>query len=340
MTGTTAPQRIQVSHASDSSIARQVAREMALAIGFEPLQCEEIVLVVSELASNLVRHAKEGTLVLFPIQDNHRSGIQIESLDRGPGIPDIELAITDGFSSTGNFGNGLGTVNRLMDEFHITSSVAPISGTSILCKRWLRLDYADENCPLEFGVASRPHLGMNLNGDAFVIKRWHQSVLVAVIDGLGHGQYAHRAARTAKDYVNRHYDQPLPELFRGVGRACRATRGVVMAIARFDWNRNHLSFANIGNIEARVIGSSTPVRFLVRRGIIGNNAPSPCITDHQWHPHYILILHSDGLTTHWEWQDFSKLTGKPASLIAQELLRSLAKENDDATVVVVKGVMR
>ncbi|MFB2838688.1 ATP-binding protein [Floridanema evergladense] len=338
MTKTT-PQRIQVSHSSDSSVARQAAKELAQAIGFEPIQCEEIVLVVSELATNLLQHAKEGTLVLMQIEDRIRRGIQIESIDRGCGIPDIELAIADGFSSVGNLGHGLGTVNRLMDEFYITSQTSVNPGTYILCKRWLRQETFSRDCPLEFGVASRPYPGMTLNGDAFTIKRWEQSTLVAVIDGLGHGQYAHRAARTAQDYINRHYDQPIPELFRGVGRACRATRGVVMAIARFDWGQSKLTFASVGNIEARVINSPTPVRFLIRRGIIGNNAPSPNVTEHPWRNHYILILHTDGLVTHWQWDSFSQFGHLSATRIAQELLRSLAKDNDDATVIVVKGVL-
>lgn len=328
------PHRIPVSHPSDGSIARHAAKELARNLGFEPLHCEEILLVVSELVSNLIRYATQGILVLVPIQDQDRQGIRVESIDQGPGIPDVELAITDGFSTSGNLGNGLGTVNRLMDEFKITSH--PGQGTHIICKRWLRVEHVTQDCPLEFGVASRPHPGMTLNGDAFTIKRWGHYVLVAVIDGLGHGQYAHRAARTAQDYVNRHYDQSLPELFRGTGRACRATRGVVMALARFNWQQNTLTFATIGNIEARIVESSTPVRFLIRRGIIGSNAPSPTVTEHPWYNHYILILHTDGLSTHWQWEDFPQLAQTSATRIAQELIRKLAKQNDDATVVVVR----
>lgn len=333
------PTRIQVSHSSDRIVACRTAREMVMALGFSAVQGEEIVLVVSELATNLLQHATSGTIVLMPVEEGDRHGIQVESIDQGPGIPDIELAITDGFSTAGNLGNGLGSINRLMDEFEITSQVRENSGTHIRCKRWRRDYRVAETTPLDVGVASRPYPGMNLNGDAYTIKRWEHFALVAVIDGLGHGQYAHRAARTAQDYINRHYDQPLPDLFRGVGRACRATRGVVMAIARFDNHRNTFTFASIGNIEARVIGSPAPVRFLIRRGIIGSNAPSPSITEHPWRSPYLLVLHTDGLMTHWQWDDFSQLVGSSATRIAQELLRKLAKDNDDATVVVVKGVV-
>jgi anti-sigma regulatory factor (Ser/Thr protein kinase) len=332
-----AQQTIHISHASDVSIARRAVREMARAIGFDEHGSEEIVLVVSELGSNLVKHAGGGTLTMTPVTDGGRSGMQIECVDRGPGIPDTDLAVADGFSTAGSLGYGLGTVNRMMDEFDIMSRGGPDHGTYILCRQWLRLEVpGTEPCPLDFGAAARAHPGMTLNGDAFVIRRWGESALVGVIDGLGHGQYAHRAAQKAQEYVKRHFDQPMISIFRGVGRDCRATRGVVMALARFDWGQGRLTFASVGNVEARVLGGSEPIGFMIRRGVLGLNAPNPVVTEHRWQPGYVMVLHSDGLTTHWRWEDFRHLASQPAADMARELLRALAKDSDDATVIVVK----
>src|SRR5262249_34087610 len=121
--------------------------------------------------------------------------IQIESQDNGPGIADFERAVTDGYSTAGSLGNGLGAVNRLMDElqFH---SLSP--GTRIICQRWLR---ARETVPainwLDFGAATRAYRMLRENGDAFIVKRWQGFALAGVIDGLGHGQFAQRAAQSA-----------------------------------------------------------------------------------------------------------------------------------------------
>jgi serine/threonine protein phosphatase PrpC len=158
-----------------------------------------------------------------------------------------------------------------------------------------------------------------------------------VIDGLGHGPFAQRAAQTARQYVESHVDQPLDVIFRGVGRACHATRGVVMALARFDRDGTQLTFANIGNIEARVFGSVEPMNFAVRRGIVGVNAPNPVVTQHRWQPNHVLVLHSDGVTTRWRGEDFRDLGSASASVMARRLLHALAKDDDDATVLVVKG---
>jgi serine/threonine protein phosphatase PrpC len=196
--------------------------------------------------------------------------------------------------------------------------------------------------PLEFGTATRLYAGMEVNGDAFVIKQGATGALVGVIDGLGHGQYAHEAAEAARQYVEAHFDQSLALIFRGVGRACRATRGVVMALACFAWDGQtggnlQLTFGSIGNVEVRACGGSERFTFGIRRGILGLNAPEPLITQHVWPPGAVMVLHSDGLRTHWKWEDFPQLARQPATVAAQHLLQALAKDNDDATVVVAKS---
>lgn len=332
-------QVIPVARASDVHIARRAAKDMALALGFDEQVSEEIVIAVSELASNLVKYAQTGTLMLTPIARGAEGGIQIESRDRGPGIADVEQAMADGFSTAGSLGYGLGTVNRLMDHFDITSRCGAEAGTTIVCTRWRRIAKPTlKSCPLEFGAATRPYPTMSVNGDAFVIKRWNASALVSVIDGLGHGQYAHRAAQTARQYVETHFDQPLDAIFRGAGRTCRATRGVVMALVRFDFAKNGIaySFASVGNIETRLFGGASRQQFIVRRGIIGGNAPNPRVTEHRWEPGTVMVLHSDGVICHWGLADFPDVTHASASTMAQRLLRRLAKENDDATIVVVR----
>jgi anti-sigma regulatory factor (Ser/Thr protein kinase)/serine/threonine protein phosphatase PrpC len=332
------PVLIAVVHGSDVNEARQRAQAMALAIGFDETASAEVALAVSELGANLLRHTRGGTLTLTPLVDGRRVGMQVISQDRGPGMADVEQALTDGYSTAGGLGYGLGTVNRLMDELDIVSEPGTSGGTRIACKRWLRADVRPGlPTPLAVGAATRPHPGMTANGDAFVIKHWDEGTLVAVIDGLGHGPFAQRAAQTARQYVERHVDQPLDVIFRGVGRACRATRGVVMALARFDWGGTRLTFASIGNIEVRAFGSVEPMDFAIRRGIVGVNAPNPVVTQHRWQPNHVLVLHSDGLTTRWRWEDFRDLGSASASVVARRLLQALAKDDDDATVLVVKG---
>jgi anti-sigma regulatory factor (Ser/Thr protein kinase)/serine/threonine protein phosphatase PrpC len=334
------PHVIRVSHMSDVAVARQATTALAAAIGFVGKDCEEIALAVSELATNLVKHAHGGTLMLTALVEERRVGLQITSHDGGPGIADVGQALTDGFSTVGSLGYGLGTVNRMMDTMDITSQ--PGQGTRIVCRRWVRqAEHRTLPERLDCGAATRAHPLMGVNGDAFVLKQWSGGALVGVIDGLGHGQFAHRAAQTAWQYVESHFDQPLEALFRGVEHTCSATRGVVMALARFVYSPSssvyRLTFASIGNIEAHLFDSPQPGRFLVRRGVLGLHAPMPAVTEHPWGARSLLVLHSDGVRTRWQWEDFRHLAEAPATVIARQLLRSLARGNDDATVVVVKN---
>jgi anti-sigma regulatory factor (Ser/Thr protein kinase) len=332
-----APQTLEILHSSNVGAARRASKALAESIGFDPTACEEIALAMSELATNLIKHAQGGKLALTPLAAGGRAGLEIESRDIGPGIADVEQALGDRFSTAGTLGTGLGAVNRLMDELDIKSERG--RGTRIVCRKWVRQQTASlRPCPLAFGVATRPrHAGAD-NGDAFVIKQWAESALAGVIDGLGHGQFAHHASQAARQYVESHFDLPLDQIFLGVGRVCRATRGVVMALARFDWGQGRLAFASVGNIEARVFPHTEAFRFAIRRGVIGLNAPNALVTEHPWPPDYMLVLHSDGLRTHWNWKDFPGLAKQPAPALAQEFLRVLAKEEDDATVIVVRNV--
>jgi anti-sigma regulatory factor (Ser/Thr protein kinase)/serine/threonine protein phosphatase PrpC len=332
------PQTIEIMHPCHVGAARAGFRIVAESIGFDPKACEEIALVMTELATNLIKHAQGGKLTLTPLDSGGRIGLEIESRDSGPGIADVEQALADRFSTAGTRGTGLGAVNRLMDELDISSERG--CGTRIACRKWVRqYPRCIRQCPLAFGVATRPRQFGADNGDAFVVKQWAESALVGVIDGLGHGPFAHCAAQAARQYVESHFDLPLDQIFRGVDRACRATRGVVMALTRFDWGLGQMTFASVGNIEARVFPSSELFHFAIRRGVIGLNAPSPVVTEHPWPAGNVLVLHSDGLRTHWSWKDFPGVAEQSAHSIAQEFLRFLAKNEDDATVIVVRSVI-
>lgn len=330
------PVTVGVDGLADVYRAAELAGIFADSLGFPSADRAEIALVVSELASNLVQHTSGGTVRFSRIEAPAQVGIQIESDDTGPGISDLEQAITDGYSTAGGLGNGLGTVNRLMDELAAYSR--PERGARIVCQRWMRPRTSGMPArDLAFGAATRSYRRLPENGDAFIIKQWGRNAIAGVIDGLGHGQFAQRASQTARQYVEQHFDQPLESLFRGVGRACRATRGVVMALARFDLDQQKLTVASLGNVEVRLIGNHERFNLVIKRGIVGLNEPSPLPSEHPWTSTSLLVMHSDGLRPHWAWDEFPDLARAAPAVVARRLLQVLGKTDDDATVVVVKN---
>lgn len=332
------PIRITIRHAAEVSAVGDRVRQAAAAMGHDGRAADEIALAGVELATNIVKYAGSGSIAVRGLADGDRRGIQIDAVDQGPGIRDFEEALVDGFSTSGSLGYGLGTVHRMMDDLERAAGESGPGGTHIVSRRWVRNGPAKSMpLPLDIGAATRPHPGLKTNGDAFVIKKWDHHALVGVIDGLGHGQYAHMASKKALQYVESHYDLPLEDLFKGVQRSCRATRGVVMSLALLALPESAFYYASVGNIEARVINAAEPVRFQIRRGIIGKNAPRPKVTRHPWHAGQMLILHSDGISSRWQWRDFVNIAHHSATEISHQLMRKCGKENDDATVVVVKG---
>ena len=320
-----------------TSEARRKAEIFSETIGFSSSIVNEIALVVTELSTNLIKHAGGGQIIMRRVQRDDVGGIKVEAIDRGPGIIDVERAIVDGFSTAESLGYGLGTINRLMDSLDIISPVDDRGGAHISCIRWIRENRnAQTTCPLDAGGASRAHPHMEVNGDAFLIKKWGEFLLVSIIDGLGHGQFAHKASVSALNYIEKHYDQPLSDIFRGVGRTCRSTRGVVMTLARFDWKRGVVSIGSIGNVEIRVFGKKDIPAIVAKRGIIGTASPTPLIREYPWAERNIMVMYSDGIRTHWSWDDFSRHHGEPATVLARMMLSRLARENDDATLIVVK----
>ena len=126
---------IQVIEEHHVAQARQAAKALAEAIGFERVATYYVATSVSELANNLFFHAaRGGAITLVALRREGEIGVEVVAEDDGPGIPDVELALQDGFSTTGGLGSGLSGVRRLMDEFEITSTVGV--GTRVVARKW------------------------------------------------------------------------------------------------------------------------------------------------------------------------------------------------------------
>jgi len=116
--------------------ARQKGRELAASLGFSGGDLAVIATAISELARNIIEYADKGEIVLSATQQGARHGIVVVARDEGPGIPNIEQAMQDGFSTGKSLGLGLPGAKRLMDEFEIASELG--KGTTITMKKWVR----------------------------------------------------------------------------------------------------------------------------------------------------------------------------------------------------------
>lgn len=123
-----------IQSSSDVVLVRQAVRQFAVEIGFGLVDQTKIVTAASELARNTLDYGGGGTAMLETLQDGGRRGLRLTFEDQGPGIPDIEMALKDGFTTGGGLGMGLSGAKRLSNEFEITSVVG--EGTRVMIVRW------------------------------------------------------------------------------------------------------------------------------------------------------------------------------------------------------------
>jgi serine/threonine-protein kinase RsbT len=127
---------VTIERETDIVTARQRGRELAAALGFSSTDQTIIALAISEIARNIVSYAQRGKLILSQLDESGRRGLQIVAEDQGPGIPDIELAMRDGYSTGKSLGVGLPGAKRVMDDFELRS--VPGQGTTVTMRKWFR----------------------------------------------------------------------------------------------------------------------------------------------------------------------------------------------------------
>ncbi|HEX9075747.1 MAG TPA: anti-sigma regulatory factor [Anaerolineae bacterium] len=128
--------RVPINSDADTVTARQQGRALAAQLGLSSGDQALVATAISELARNIVEYAQRGEIILELAERGNRRGVVVIARDEGPGIPDIERAMQDGFTTGHGLGLGLPGARRLMDEFEIVSVVG--KGTTVIVKKWAR----------------------------------------------------------------------------------------------------------------------------------------------------------------------------------------------------------
>ncbi len=125
---------VHIRNSQDVVEVRQLVRKKAISLGFGLVDQTKMVTASSELARNTLDYGGGGTASVEIVENGRRPGLRVVFEDQGPGIANVNLAMTDGFTSGGGLGLGLGGAKRLSDEFEISSK--PGSGTRVSILRW------------------------------------------------------------------------------------------------------------------------------------------------------------------------------------------------------------
>ncbi len=338
-----------IENESDIGICRRKSVSLAKQIGFDDVKSGEIAIVVTELVTNVLKHGgRKGKILVNEVKNQEGdNGIEVWCCDSGPGIPDIEMALKDGFSNKVSLGIGLGSIRRFSDVFEINStdtsfiSENELNGLKqynncIRTLKWLpNRKWIGANNSLRIGAASRSKPGEMLNGDCYVINHISPTkTITAVMDGLGHGKEAHMASQLAREQILLKAGQPVDVLLNHVHAGTRGTRGLVASIVSINTEANKITFSGIGNIDGFVYSSGRKNNLLSYGGIIGHNMRTPRVFEYDFNPGDFLCLSSDGITSRWRFEDINWKDHPQKN--AEFLLTNYSRNNDDATVLIVR----
>lgn len=188
---------------------------------------------------------------------------------------------------------------------------------------------------IEWGAVCRAKRGQSTSGDTYLVHEQAAGrVLAAVIDGLGGGEEAARAARIAEALYRERHEHPLQDLARQSHAALHATRGAVAGLLRLDLAGRAAAYVGVGNIGVHVY-SRQPIKPISKNGILGYRLPTLLELRYAFDPGDIFVLYSDGVSGQFA-QDPRIDIGQPPQAVAEQILARYGKLTDDATVLVVK----
>ena len=319
---------LRVEDPSAAAGCRSAAAALASRLQFPAARADQLALAVTEAATNLHKHATQGAMLLRIGREESRPGIEMVTIDTGPGFRDSDAALRDGHSTSGTLGIGLGAIARLADFYDVYS--LPGHGSALVARFWPTAQAATA----PYAGLVRPITGENECGDVFGAAEADGQLTGVLCDGLGHGPLAASAALEAVSAILEHpFDKPAA-LVERAHRRMSHTRGGALGVVQVTGQQ--VLFAGLGNIAATVLVDGTRKGMLSVPGIAGHQARTIRQFEYTAPPGAAIVLHSDGISGRWDPAAFPGLHQRDPLVIAATLLANAGSHRDDAGLLVLK----
>lgn len=324
---------IAISDASGVAEARRSVAELAVAAGFDEETRGELAIAVTEAGTNQFKHAQGGSIVARLLEDEGTTGVEVIAIDKGPGIANLALSMRDGHSTSGTPGHGLGALQRMTSEMEVWSR--PGSGLLLRFTVWPKAGAGGGGLPS--GMIMMPKAGEEVSGDGWCIVQGRGRLVVFVVDGLGHGLEAANAARLAVGAVQKHAQLNAPEIMDFVHGALRPTRGAAAALALLQPENELCNFCGIGNISGAIRRGGTSRSMVSHNGTLGHQVRKIQEFQYPFPKGSLLVMHSDGIGTHWDLGAYPGIEMRHPALVAAALFRDHNRGRDDLTTLVMRN---
>jgi anti-sigma regulatory factor (Ser/Thr protein kinase) len=313
--------------------ARRRILDLANASRYSEIFRGNLAIIINELAGNLIKHTSKGGIIIArALQMGEDFGIEILSVDHGPGMLNPEQCMRDGFSTARSPGTGLGAVVRLSNIFDLHSNLE--KGTVIVSQLWMgNFKLGNRH---SVGAICVPISGETVSGDAWEVHESGERVTAVMVDGLGHGPGARLAAETALRVFNANQNSSPSEILKITHLAMKSSRGAAVAFARINLETLQVEYCGVGNTVGLIQTSTGTRRMVSHNGTAGVQTSRVQEFIYTWEADAALILHSDGISTHWSLEKYPGLMLRHPSVIAGVIYRDFKRGKDDAAIFVFK----
>jgi anti-sigma regulatory factor (Ser/Thr protein kinase) len=338
-TGGPAATVYRVENSSQVGEVRRAGEALSAALGMSENERGSLAIIITEMATNLARHATGGRVMLSRSAAPGTAGVDVLAIDNGPGILHMGRAMEDGYSSAGTSGHGLGAIRRLATSFDIYSRTGDRAGCgTILAATMLAAAPPKTTSPsipqMLTGAVCVAFDGGRICGDSWLVRTVRDRTLVAVVDGLGHGPEAALASSEAIRVIGDSADASPSQLVELAHVALRPTRGAALAIVNVNVATGVVDFAGVGNISVTLQGPDGTSRSLASlNGTVGHAIRRVQEFRYAWPAGGMLVTHTDGITGRWRTDNYPGLLRHHPQLMAGALYRDALRGRDDATIV-------
>jgi anti-sigma regulatory factor (Ser/Thr protein kinase) len=325
-------------------LLRSRLQSVARRLGFSDGRRENMALVASEMVTNLIKHA--GGKGMLQIWEQPGGVLDLVSFDYGPGVDNLSLAQQDGFSTTRTLGKGLGSMQRLSDQFAIFSQKQRSQGdgrwhgTTIWCRFRQRAASAGDVKPeappaCDYGLFVRSLADDRHNGDHVYVDARPERLRLFHLDGLGHGESAELATAHLDKYVSQ--ASSLSHLVETVDRHLRTTtRGAVAIACELDPAAHNLHMLGVGDMATHLCQLGQVQHFSFAPGVLGREHKTPRLTETAMERGAVLISTSDGIRRGWDEDSFPGLCNHHPQMVAYVIGNTMARMTDDQSVCALR----
>jgi anti-sigma regulatory factor (Ser/Thr protein kinase) len=325
--------------AASITLLQREVREAAARLGMSDVVGGSLVNIASELGHNQLAHARVGRIALRAIERAGVPGLELIAADRGRGITDPGAAlrgaprpIDDMTIPKKSLGVGLSAVRELADELDI--DVRLQEGSCV----WARKFAAPVPRRREVGIYGVPYPGEDVSGDQALFVRDVDSLLLCVLDGLGHGEPARAAADEAAATLRAEAHASLSSMVESCHTRLHKTRGAVATLVRLLKPEELVEAAGVGNVMLHMVGPNRSERFQGASWVLGSPGPrrKPSLAHLSLAERDAIVLFSDGLSGRFNLSQELDLLREHPVVIAQQVLQRFSRGNDDALVLVAR----